>query len=107
MLNKEMLSLKEESRREEILNGEILILHRNLVKDSEYNTKKINAQMSVINDQIEFEEKLKNFLKKRRLIQGQSILRKNKKEKFYIYQGILKKEEEKRKQQKKIEKSNE
>jgi hypothetical protein len=48
------------------------------------------------NDRIEFEEQIKHFLKERRLIQSQSIMRKNKKEKLYIYQGILKKEEEKK-----------
>ena len=96
MLNKEKIYLKNENRREEILNGEYIRLNRIIVRESEINDKRKTSQMLEINDRIEFEEQIKHFLKERRYIQSQSIMRKNKKEKLYIYQGILKKEEEKK-----------
>ena len=82
MLNKEKIYLKNENRREEILNGEYIRLNRIIVRESEINDKKKNSQMLEKNDRIEFEEQIKHFLKERRLIQSQSIMRKNKKEKF-------------------------
>ena len=50
--------------------------------------------MNILTNKIEYEDEIKNFLKQRKLIQSHSIMNKTKREKFQIFQTLLKKEEE-------------
>ncbi len=102
IFNRERLIEENENRRDEILNDELIKLNRAIEKDFEVKNKKYNAQMNILINKIEYEDEIKNFLKQRKLIQSHSIMNKTKREKYQIYQNILKKEEvEKEKEEKK------
>ena len=93
IFNRERLIEENENRRDEILNDELVKISRAIEKDYEIKNKKYHAQMNILTNKIEYEDEIKNFLKQRKLIQSHSIMNKTKREKYQIYQNILKKEE--------------
>ena len=74
-------------------------LNRGINKDFNVETKRIKAHMSLINNQIEYEEGLKNFKKRINSIQDESILKKTPQEKYNLYIEKLRRDEEKRKKE--------
>ena len=101
IFNRERLIEENENRRDEILNDELVKISRAIEKDYEIKNKKYHTQMNILTNKIEYEDEIKNFLKQRKLIQSHSIMNKTKREKFQIYQKLLKKEKEKEKKKKK------
>ena len=101
IFNRERLIEENENRRDEILNDELVKFNRAIEKDFEVKNKKYNAQMNILINKIEYEDEIKNFLKQRKLIQSHSIMNKTKREKFQIYQKLLKKEKEEEEEKKK------
>ena len=101
IFNRERLIEENENRRDEILNDELVKISRAIEKDYEIKNKKYHAQMNILTNKIEYEDEIKNFLKQRKLIQSHSIMNKTKREKFQIYQKLLKKEKEEEEEKKK------
>ncbi len=101
-MNRSMIELKEQERRENILYDEEEKFDRILHKENTYNYKKTYSRFQTIGNQKEKEEKLKNFLKQMNILKSQSIIKKNEKQKRQIYINKLRKEaEERRKEEEK------
>ena len=102
-LNRSMIELKEQERRENILYDEETKFDRILHKENRYNSKKLSSRFQTIGYQKEKDEKMKNFLKQMDILKSQSIIKKNDKQKRQIYINKLRKEaEERRKEEEKI-----
>ena len=101
-LNRSMIELKEQERRENILYDEENKFDRILNKENRYNSKKLYSRFQTIGYQKEKDEKMKNFLKQMDILKSQSIIKKNDKQKRQIYINKLRKEaEERRKEEEK------
>ena len=98
-LNKSMIELKEKERRDNILYDEEEKFDRALSKEMKYNSTKTFSRYQTIGYQKEKDKKMKNFLREMNLLQSQSVLKKNQKQKKQIYIDILKKEAEERKKE--------
>ena len=100
-LNKSMIELREEERRENILYDEEEKFYRVRCKENRCNSLKLNSRFQTIGYQKEKDEKMKNFLKQMNALQSQSIIKKNEKQRKQIYINKLRKEAEERRKKKK------
>ena len=105
-LNKSMLELKQQERRENILYDEEEKFDRAINKENKCNSMKNISIYQTIGYQKEKDRKIKNFLKQRNLLQSQSIIKKNDKQRRQIYINKLRKEaeERRREEEKRMEK---
>ena len=97
--NRLLITQYEDNRRENILLDEAEKLNRGINKDFNVETNRIKAHISLISNQIEFEEELKKFKKKLNYLQDESIQKKNKQQQYNIYKEKLRKEKEKRRKE--------
>ena len=97
--NRLLITQYEDNRRENILLDEAEKLNRGVNKDYNVETHRIRAHISLISNQIEFEEELKKFKKKLNYLQDESIQKKNKQQQYNIYKEKLRKEKEKRRKE--------
>ena len=101
-VNKSMIELKEKERRENILYDEEEKFDRALSKENKYNYLKLFSRYQTIGYQKEKDRKMKNFIKQRNILQSQSIIKKNAKQRRQIYIDKLRREaEERRKEEEK------
>ena len=101
-LNKSMIDLKEQERRENILYDEEEKFDRALSKENKCNSIQSFSRYQTIGYQKEKEEKMKNFFRQMSVLQSQSIIKKTMKQRKQIYINKLKKEaEERRKEEEK------
>ena len=101
-LNKSMIELKERERRENILFDEEEKFCRVRSKENKNDSIKSHSIYQTIGFQKEKDEKMKNFLKQMSMLQSQSIIKKNHKQRKQIYINKLRKEaEERRKEEEK------
>ena len=104
--NINLLAKEEDERREDILFYENYKFNIALEKDAGNRAKKINSQNKTIENQIETQNKMKEFKKILNTLQEDSITSKTEKERRQIYDEKVKKEREERKkeEEKKLEK---
>ena len=104
--NKNNMAKEEDERREDILFYENYKFNLALEKDAGNRAKKINSQNKTIENQIETQNKMKEFKKILNTLQEDSITSKAEKERRQIYDEKVKKEREERKkeEEKKLEK---
>ena len=101
-LNKSMIELKEQERRENILYDEEEKFQRVRSKENRCNSIKHYSRFQTIGYQKEKDRKMKDFLKQMNILQNQSIIKKNPKQRWQIYINKLRKEaEERRKEEEK------
>ena len=101
-IHKKMISKEQELRREDILDYEIYRFDKALGKDYGNNKKRAISQNKSIAQQIEDQEKMKEFMKVICTLQDDSITKKNDKQKRQMYNEKVRKErEEKRKEEEK------
>ena len=103
--NKKLLKIEEDERREDILDYENYKFNLALEKESGIKYKRINSQNKTIENQIEIENRMKEFKKIMNSLQEESVTSKNDKQKRLIYNEKVKKDiEEKKKEEEKLEK---
>ena len=101
-MNKSMIELKEQERRENILYDEEEKFNRVKSKENRCNSMKHYSRYQTIGYQKEKDRKMKDFLKQMDILQSQSIIKKNPKQRRQIYINKLRKEaEERRKEEEK------
>ena len=96
---------RQDERREDILDYENYKFNLALEKESGIKYKRINSQNKTIENQIEIENRMKEFKKIMNSLQEESVTSKNDKQKRLIYNEKVKKDmEEKKKEEEKLEK---
>lgn len=105
-MNKSMIDLKEQERRENILYDEEEKFNRVKNKENRCNSMKHYSRYQTIGYQKEKDRKMKDFLKQMDILQSQSIIKKNPKQRRQIYINKLRKEaeERRREEEKRLEK---